>query len=53
MVQRVKGHQEVERREILCSRIFNGIKGVVALGQDPTQLTYAFAAEEGIVISKH
>jgi hypothetical protein len=32
MVQGLKGHQEVERSRLLCSRILNGTKGVVATG---------------------
>jgi hypothetical protein len=42
MAQRLKGHQEVKWREILCSRILNRIKEVVTSGQDPTQLSLLF-----------
>ena len=34
----LKGHEEVNWSWILWSRILNWIKGVVTLGQDPTQL---------------
>ena len=38
MAQVLKRQQEVKWSWILCSRILNWIKGVVTLGQDPTQL---------------
>lgn len=38
MIWVLKKHQDIRWSWILCSRILNWIKGVLTLGQDPTQL---------------
>ena len=50
----IKGTPASTMEVILCSRLSNGIKGEMTLGQDPTQLILLFMyfiIEQGIVIS--